>query len=279
MGFGVHPLDFPFGNGNLFVQKFGVSILRVHVGNHIIGLHKPNIRIYADYIALLVSHHFIGLDVKPKLAAQFTEALHSGTGHAMGIVLTDGRPVFGVHQEHPGHVNEAEPLIVHADVCPIYIEDINGIFRHPDFPENLVKGVFCHTQEVGVLFHEKGFIYIGEALLIHTVQHMVVEVIVGLVALLGQRKENFHRLFGAGNSLFHGVNDVLFANRQSQVKMLAAAGSADTAVKLRNEKPVDVQLVIFHHQLAGHAPFLGRANRAEFMQGGIKLKTTPHKAG
>ena len=61
--------------------------------------------------------------------------------------------------------------------------------------------------------------------------------------------------------------------------MPAAAGSANTAIKRRDKKPVDVQLVIFYHQLAGHAPFLGRANQAELMQGGVKRKTTPYIAG
>lgn len=100
----------------------------------------------------------------------------------------------------------------------------------------------------------------------------------GVNALFCEIEKDFHRFSRSGDGLFHDVNDVVDADGKSEIEVLAAARRADASVKFGNEKPVDVELVVLHHNFAGKSPVAFAANAAIFVQGRVELESTANEA-
>ena len=175
-------------------------------------------------------------------------------------------------------MDKAHPLIVCPDIGPVNIQNVNGVFRHPDLPKHLIKRIFRHPKEVRILLHKQAFVNIGEPVFIHTVEHMIIEVIICCTAFLRQVNESTHGFLAPWDRFFHCLDKCFHSARQAKIKMLSAAGRSDTSVKLRYKTPIDVQLILFHQQLPGHRPVSGRSERTEFMQRSIEFEPPPNEA-
>ena len=158
-------------------------------------------------------------------------------------------------------MDKAHSLIVRPDIGPVNIQNVNGVFRHPDPPKHLIKRIFGHPKEVRILLHKQAFIDIGEPVFIHTVEHMIIEEIICCTAFLRQVDEGMHGFLASWDCFFHCLDKCFHSARQAKIKMLSAAGRSDTTVKLRYKTPIDVQLILFHQQLTGHRPVSGRSER------------------
>ena len=175
-------------------------------------------------------------------------------------------------------MHKAHLLIVRPDVGPVNIQDVDGVFRHPDLPQHFVERILRHPQEVRELLHEQAFVDKGVSLFVQAVQHMVVEVVVRRAAFLRQFKEGPHRFFGTRNRLLHGLDHILHPAREAEVEAFSASCGSDAPVQFRNQAPVDVQFVFLHQELSCHRPVSGRAERTEFVQRGVEFKPSPDKA-
>ena len=270
--------DFSFGDGDTLVQKSRIRCLRIDVCDDVIGFNKTYARIDADDFAVVVGHDFVCLDVEPKLAAELSESFNARNRHAVRVVLANRRAFRCVHIEHPRLMYEAQTLVIHTDVRPVYVEDVDCVFWHTDFSQNRIERSFGKTQEVGKAFEIKHAVHFDHIVFVKLVEDVIGKIIVGVNALFCEIEKDFHRFSRSGDGLFHDVNDVVDADGKSEIEVLAAARRADASVKFGNEKPVDVELVVLHHNFAGKSPVAFAANAAIFVQGRVELESTANEA-
>ena len=196
----------------------------------------------------------MGFGVQPDFRAKLIQSADSCRRKLVGSSLADGRIVFDIHQHHPGLMDKARPLVVRSDIGPVDIQNVDSVFRHTDLAQHLVERILCHPQEVRILLHEQAFINISEALLVHTVKHVVIEVVVSRAALFRQLDKCPNGFLTAGNGLFHSLDKRLYAARKAKIKMLPASRRSDAAIQIRHQAPVNIQSVLLHQELAGHSP-------------------------
>ena len=131
-------------------------------------------------------------------------------------------------------MDKARPLVVRSDIGPVDIQNVDSVFRHTDLAQHLVERILCHPQEVRILLHEQAFINISEALLVHTVKHVVIEVVVCRAAFFRQLDKCPNGFLTAGNGLFHSLDKRLYAARKAKIKMLSASRRSDAAIQIRH---------------------------------------------
>lgn len=270
--------DFSFGDGDTLVQKSRIRCLRIDVCDDVIGFNKTYARIDADDFAVVVGHDFVCLDVEPKLAAELSESFNARNRHAVRVVLANCRAFRCVHIEHPRLMYEAQTLVIHTDVRPVYVEDVDCVFWHTDFSQNRIERSFGKTQEVGKAFEIKHAVHFDHIVFVKLVEDVIGKIIVGVNALFCEIEKDFHRFSRSGDGLFHDVDDVVDADGKSEIEVLAAARRANVSVKFGNEKPVDVKFVVLHHNFAGKSPVAFAANAAIFVQGRVELESTANEA-
>ena len=245
-----------------------VDDVGVDVGKDVIAVDLSHVGLYAAE-TVAVEKELLGAAVEPHVAAQLTEALHHGGGQLVGGMGGDIGAAADVLMYHGGIVDEGQMLKVNTQIGPVSGQNVLALLGQLEGIENLLSGVGTGAEHIGII----GLKHLGVCLagrcgdVGDTAENLVKEL------------EKLHHLgAGAGDVLFHGVDEVIDAGGHGGIQQLAVGALGDYSEAVGAFAPVDLDTIGIQ-KISDVAGVFGRAEVAKLVEGGLNLKAASHKAG